>query len=209
VNERSVIVFCDAGFLKHKVKGPGNAPLSAKDVKSAVLTAVSKAAAISGEPLRLFRALYYDAPPLGGTVKNPIDGSVFDFSKHALAARGHALLESVEQLPFFAVRRGKLMSHGWEIGPQALKSLQAAPRPVSAKDLRPKVEQKGVDLRIAIDIVETAAKRIADVVLLISADSDLVPAMKFARREGRHVFLSTMGHHVAMDLRSHADLVID
>ena len=80
---------------------------------------------------------------------------------------------------------------------------------MTPRDLRPKVEQKGVDLRIAIDIVETAANRIADVLLLTSGDSDVVPAMKFAGRAGRHVFLSTMGHGVAADLRAHADLVID
>jgi uncharacterized LabA/DUF88 family protein len=47
-----------------------------------------------------------------------------------------------------------------------------------------------------------------DTVVVVTGDSDLVPAFKFARREGGRVFLDHMGHRVRRDLKAHADLVL-
>ena len=47
--------------------------------------------------------------------------------------------------------------------------------------LRP---QKGVDMRIGLDIASMAFKRQVDQIVLIAGDSDFVPAAKLARREG-------------------------
>jgi uncharacterized LabA/DUF88 family protein len=52
-------------------------------------------------------------------------------------------------------------------------------------------------------------RRLAECIVLVTADSDFVPAMKFARREGLWVYLEAMGHpYVAHQLRVHADLVL-
>ena len=42
-----------------------------------------------------------------------------------------------------------------------------------------------------------------------NSDSDFIPAMKFARREGAQLFLVTLGHGIKDGMREHADLVID
>jgi len=42
----------------------------------------------------------------------------------------------------------------------------------------------------------------------VTGDSDLVPAMKFARREGIKVYLKALGHPVRRELKAHADLVL-
>lgn len=42
----------------------------------------------------------------------------------------------------------------------------------------------------------------------MTGDSDVVPAFKFARREGVRVFLDHMGHGVRRDLKAHVDLVL-
>lgn len=52
-------------------------------------------------------------------------------------------------------------------------------------------------------------KRHANVIVLVAADSDFVPAMKFARREGAQLLLVTLGHGIKEGMREHADLVID
>ena len=44
---------------------------------------------------------------------------------------------------------------------------------------------------------------------LVVADSDFIPAMKFARREGAQLFLITLAHGIKVGMREHADLVID
>lgn len=50
-------------------------------------------------------------------------------------------------------------------------------------------------------------KNIVEKILLIAGDSDLVPAMKFARKEGLMVYLDTLGHGVKKSLLEHSDYV--
>jgi len=54
-----------------------------------------------------------------------------------------------------------------------------------------------VDLRICLDII-----------VVVTGDSDLVPAIRFARREGVRILLDHMGHGVRRDLKAHADEVL-
>ena len=41
--------------------------------------------------------------------------------------------------------------------------------------------------------------------VVVTGDSDLVPAFKFARREGLRIFLCHMGHRIKRELLIHAD----
>ena len=80
---------------------------------------------------------------------------------------------------------------------------------IEARDIVPRIEQKGVDMRIGLDIDSLALKRIVDAIVIVTGDSDLVPAMKLARREGLQVFLDTLGQQfVRAELRAHADAVL-
>lgn len=70
-----------------------------------------------------------------------------------------------------------------------------------ALDLR----QKGVDMRIGLDIASLTLKRLAKTVVLIAGDSDFVPAAKLARREGLQFILDPMWQKVNDDLYEHID----
>ena len=72
-------------------------------------------------------------------------------------------------------------------------------------DLELRIEQKGVDTRIGIDIAHLAYKRLIDQMILVSGDSDFVPVAKLARREGLDFILDLMGAHTAAVLREHVD----
>ncbi|MDT5157346.1 MAG: hypothetical protein QOH51_1703 [Acidobacteriota bacterium] len=48
-------------------------------------------------------------------------------------------------------------------------------------------------MKIGLDVAWLASKSIVEKIILVMADSDLIPAMKFARREGVQVVLVTMG----------------
>lgn len=85
------------------------------------------------------------------------------------------------------------------------------PRPPqirAGRDLIPNIKQKGVDLRIGLDIARLSLLHLADIIVIMTGDSDLVPAFKFARREGLRVYLYHMGHGVHRDLKAHVDLVL-
>lgn len=159
-------------------------------------------------PLDLLRIYFYDSPPASGVLTNPIDGSVLDLVKSPVHARNTKLLDEIELLPDFALRRGEAVARGWKIGPNALRKLLKKPASPTAKDLVPNIQQKGVDLRIGLDIARIALCKTAQVVVVMTGDSDLVPAFKFARREGLRVYLDHLGMPVRRELKAHADVVI-
>lgn len=72
-------------------------------------------------------------------------------------------------------------------------------------DIRLDLRQKGVDLRIGVDIASLTLKRQVDTIILISGDSDFVPAAKLARREGVEFILDPMWQSVNADLFEHID----
>lgn len=158
--------------------------------------------------LDLLRVYFYDAPPASEVLTNPIDGSVLDLTKTPIHVRNTQLLNDLELLPDFAVRRGEAMARGWRIGKAAMQKLLKKPAPPTAKDLVPNISQKGVDLRIGLDIARIALRQTAQVICVITGDSDLVPAFKFARREGLRVYLDYLGLPVRRELRAHADVIV-
>ena len=72
-------------------------------------------------------------------------------------------------------------------------------------DFDPGLRQKAVDMRIGTDIASLSLKRQVGTIVLVSGDSDFVPASKLARREGVKVVLDPLWHHVAAGLFEHID----
>ena len=60
-------------------------------------------------------------------------------------------------------------------------------------------------MRIGIDIASITLKNQADTIVLVSGDSDFVPAAKFARREGVRFILDPLWQNVSPDLSEHID----
>lgn len=67
------------------------------------------------------------------------------------------------------------------------------------------VIQKGVDMRIGVDITAVALKKQANRMILIAGDADFVPVAKLARREGIDFILDTMYQEISDDLFEHID----
>ena len=70
------------------------------------------------------------------------------------------------------------------------------------------IKQKGVDMKIGIDIASLAYKRQVERIVLIAGDSDFVPASKLARREGIDFVLDPMWNNINPDLFEHIDGLI-
>ena len=69
----------------------------------------------------------------------------------------------------------------------------------------PTIVQKGVDMKIGIDIASLAYKKQVDQIVLIAGDSDFVPAAKLARREGIDVVLDPLEQSIKENLFEHID----
>jgi uncharacterized LabA/DUF88 family protein len=132
----------------------------------------------------LLRIYFYDAPPASGVLQNPIDGSKLDLAQSTVHQRGTMLLDQLEQAADFAVRKGETMARGWKIGPKALQGMLKAPRVPTAQDLVPNVQQKGVDLRIGLDIALLALRQLVQVIVVVTADSGLDPGLQIRAPRG-------------------------
>lgn len=156
----------------------------------------------------LLRVHYYDAPPAAGRITNPLDGRTLDLRQSATFSRMTSVHDQIETSSDFALRHGDLVARGWRLKEGALRHIARNPRPIRATDLEPDLQQKGVDLRIGLDIARLSLRRLVDVIVVVTGDSDLVPAFRFARREGIRVYLDHLGAPVMRSLKAHTDLVL-
>ena len=184
----SYAILADGGFV-HRRLGSASAPMSVEGFRDLV----DKIRALPElENHRLLRVYYYDAPPLGPNVRG-----------------GSSFHEQLSELPFVSLRMGELRSRR---NRREVRGKLPAPVDgkivVKAKQLVPAVHQKGVDMRLGLDIASLSLKKQADIIVLVTRDADFVPAMKFARREGAQVYLVPLGDEVRRTMREHADLVL-
>jgi len=129
----------------------------------------------------LLRILYYDCAPYSGRVSLPISGTPFTFTSN------DSMLNLLAEKDLFAVRRGVLKFRGYKP-----KNTPAAPNPgiaLTDADFYADFEQKGVDMRIGLDIATYASDRLVERIILVSNDTDCVPAIKFARKSGLQTVL--------------------
>jgi uncharacterized LabA/DUF88 family protein len=198
-------ILIDGGFMTKKLSSRLGRFPQVGDVEAECARIRANPAVTGHDLLRIY---FYDARPASNTLTNPIDRSVTQLGSTRIHAQQTSLQQSLELRPDFALRMGEAAVHGWKVGAAALRSIFAQPRPLAAADMVPNIEQKGVDLRIGLDIARLALRGLVDAIVVVTGDSDLVPAFRFARREGIRVYLDHMGHGVKRDLKAHADLVL-
>lgn len=196
-------VLIDAGFVKQKLW-----PVKKAATTSDMIELLTKKLMQSPHLIehRLHRVYFYDARPLTSQAEHP-NGTVVDFAKTSVAKDNETLHTGLEKSPYVALRFGELVHQGWRIKGRVLRKA-SADTTFSVGDLEPNIQQKGVDMRIGLDIASLTLKKQVDIIVLVTGDSDFIPAMKFARREGAQLYLVTMGHGVRSVVHQHADLVI-
>lgn len=201
--QNSYAILIDGAFVKQKL-GTAKSPIRAEQF-SALVEKIRKGDVLSN--MRLHRVYYYDAKPLEKITQKPLGGGKINFGKNPIVSTSAQLFNQLKQLPYFALRIGELSFSGWRVVETKLKSNEVTAE-ITENDLRPNIQQKGVDMRIGMDIAALALKKQVQVIVLLSGDSDFVPAMKFARREGIQVYLITLGHHIKPSMYEHSDLFI-
>ena len=159
---------------------------------------------------QLYRILVYDCPPLAKKLHQPVSKKPVDWSKSPSFTFRTAFHEALRGQRKVALRLGRLSERygHWTIRPAATKELLSGKRQfadLTDNDFEYAVEQKGVDMRIGLDIASIATKGLVDQMVLVAGDSDFVPAAKMARREGIDFILDPMGASIPPDLREHID----
>jgi uncharacterized LabA/DUF88 family protein len=184
---KKTAILIDGGWFS---KGLGKILTLQNGWPSAAQVIKNATAALAADE-ELFRIFYYDCEPFEREVTNPVDGSKINYQSMPAYSARKSFFFDLGQTGFVALRRGELKARGWEFSGNYRKSLihgavHAAPQ---AGDVYPNFEQKGVDMRIGIDVATLSLKRIVERIILCSGDTDMIPAIKLARREGLQVFV--------------------
>lgn len=215
---RRVAILIDGGFLLKRL------PTVRPDVASSDADAVDKAIGQLvrnhlkkiarqegvGSPLSLlYRCFYYDAEPYQAKAHRPISKLALDYSKTPEAVFRLDLFDCLRRRPNFAVRLGEVrLERPWVLKEEAQKDLLRKARTIddlSDDDFQAGLRQKAVDMRLAIDIVSLTLKKQVDTIVLVTGDSDFVPAAKLARREGVRIILDPLRWQVTPALFEHID----
>lgn len=165
---KSAIVLIDGGFLRSMTK------VAKLTYDPPFIEKFAHACIHADEDC--LRILYYDCAPYSGTVLLPVSGQPKTFSG------SDRWLHEIAAIDLFAVRRGVLKFRGFQRSRNASK-------PLKDTDFKPQFEQKGVDMRIGLDIASYSAEHLAQRIILVTNDTDCVPAMKFARIAGLQTVL--------------------
>lgn len=200
---KKVALLIDGGHLRVQAKKDGHR------YNPDFIEKVAHACVIEAE--ELFRIFYYDCPPFSGTKPGEISGKDIVFS------RADEWLHELATRDLFAVRLGVLKFRGWKLKKKRKGTLLVAPslstnpppqgKVLSDDDFRPDFEQKGVDMRIGIDIASMADRRVVERIILITADTDCIPAMKYGRIGGLQVVAITLPNAgLTREFLAHVDI---
>lgn len=156
----------------------------------------------------LYRIFFYDCPPVTKKMHWPHSSRAVDFAKSDEAQFRQALHAELKKKRKVALRLGVLSDAEWAIKPPVAMDLakgKRQPQDLRDDDFELSVRQKGVDMRIGLDIASIAFKKQARRIVLFAGDADFVPAAKLARREGIDFVLDPMWRSISPDLHEHID----
>ena len=161
------------------------------------------------ESFDLYRIFYYDCLPYDKKQHNPVTGKSIDFSRTDQFKFQLEFLEELKKKRKIALRLGVLEDRKrWIIKPSKTKELLT--KTISVDDLTEDdvqfdFSQKRVDIKIGLDIASMSLKNQVEQIILVSGDSDFVPASKLARREGIDFILDPMWNPIKPHLFEHID----
>lgn len=202
-----VAVLIDGGFYRKRYREIFKGLPS--DPKELAKKLYGMALAHAGNMDDLYRIFYYDCPPLTKKAHNPISGRAVDFSKEPQALYMNQYLEELKRKRKMALRLGHLSDFSeWRIRSRLTKDIVSGkidPTKLNEDDVSYEMKQKGVDMKIGIDIATLTLKQLVGKIILIAGDADFIPAAKLARREGIDFVLDPMWSHIHPDLYEHID----
>jgi uncharacterized LabA/DUF88 family protein len=184
---KKIVILIDGGFLRVRTH------LAHQDYDPEFIEKFAQCCKANDE--EILRVLYYDCAPYAGTVKLPVSGNKYTFNGSS------RWLDDLASRDLFAVRRGVLKFRGYKP-----KHIPVSAASLTDADFVPDFEQKGVDMRIGLDIAAYSASNCVERIVLVSGDTDCVPAMKCGRKAGLQVVIIELPNcRIAPELVAHSD----
>ena len=208
-HEIKTAVLVDGGFYRKRAKKLyGNKPPkeAARNLHKYCMNLLKD----SYEDRNLYRIFYYDCPPSDKVVYHPLTGKSVNLKHSDEYVWMNEFISELRKLRKVALRLGRMSEEGaqYQLKYEVLKKLfrkETKLDEITEQDFQLNFKQKGVDMRIGVDISSLAFKNQVQQIILVAGDSDFVPASKQARREGIDFILDPMGAHINDDLFEHID----
>jgi len=107
--------------------------------------------------------------------------NIDDTEKSKNLVRGQQKFLSYLEKEGFAIKRGRIVYDGG------------------------KIREKGTDVKIAVDLIVGAVDNLYDTAILISSDTDLIPAVKYVKFKGRKLEYVGFSHAPSLGMQKFAD----
>ena len=158
----------------------------------------------------LYRIFYYDCPPSDKVVYHPLLQRQINLGRSEQFSWTNSFFSALAKKRKVAIRRGEPLESqgGYVLKDAPLKKLcrkEIGIDDLTKDDFYLAISQKGVDMRIGLDIAALAERRLVNQIIMISGDSDFVPAAKHARRSGIDFILDPMWANITESLSEHID----
>ena len=158
----------------------------------------------------LYRIFYYDCPPSEKVLFHPLTRKQVNLAATDQFKWTHEFFDALTHKRKVALRRGEELEtqNGYVLKTDSLKKLCAGALSVedlTENDFILKITQKGVDMRIGLDIASLAESGTVNQIIMITGDSDFVHAAKHARRSGIDFILDPMWATVTTRLSEHVN----
>lgn len=210
---KKIAVLVDGGFYKKRAKtlfGQKNPKDRASELFTYCMRHVRDQKDKGSTDNELYRIFYYDCYPSEKVVFHPLTQKTVDLHKDPSYQWNKDFFSELMSKRKVALRMGELLESelGYVLTGSATKKLcngSITLSDLTEKDFILDIKQKGVDMRIGLDISSMAYKRQVDRIVLIAGDSDFVPAAKHARREGIDFILDPMWQKIKPSLQEHID----
>lgn len=162
------------------------------------------------DPRDLYRIFYYDCPPMTRTIRHPLTQQDIDYSTKPGTRWSKDFFSNLLEKRKVALRMGELAENtaNYVIKDSVLSDLLAKTKAIDdlvEDDFRIDVKQKGVDMRIGLDVASLAQGHFVNQIVLIAGDSDFLPVVKMARKNGIDVLLDPMKQFPKRNMQEHVD----
>lgn len=202
-------ILVDGGYYRVRAKalwGKKRAADRAKELYDYCMLHISE----PDEPRDLYRLFYYDCPGMTRELEHPLTHVSTDFSKGSGTVWTKDFFKELCKMRRVALRKGELLESQarYCLKDTSLKDILSGARDVASlteSDFSLDVKQKGVDMRIGLDVASICTNHCANQIILIAGDSDFLPVAKMARRSGIDFILDPLKQYVKDSLIEHVD----
>lgn len=165
----------------------------------------------TGEKNNLVRTYFYDCEPLIRKIVNPISKEIIDTGDNASTKWRVEYLECIKRQRQTMLRLGYIQGWDeWKIKAEPMARLmnkKLRTDELKGSDVTWVSRQKGVDVRIGMDMTRIALKGLAERIVLIAGDGDFVPVVDMAREEGIDVVLDPLDGLASRQLAESVDWI--